>query len=125
MYKHLIPIAAISLGLAALSGCSDKQGVSFAEDVHPILKKECLECHARGEQGHTESGLSMETYAELMAGTRYGPVIEPGSAVSSTLVRLIDHKADKAINMPHDKSKIPADEIETIKQWINEGAHNN
>lgn len=125
MYKLLFPIAAITFSLAAVTGCSDQKGVSFAKDVHPILKQECLECHAKGQKGHTESGLSMETYAELMAGTRYGPVIEPGSAVSSTLVRLIDHRADASINMPHDKSKIPAEEIVVIKQWINEGAHNN
>ena len=125
MYKYVLSIAAIALSMTTMTACTDKQGVSFAKDVHPVLKKECLECHAKGEKGHTESGLSMETYAELMAGTRYGPVIEPGSAVSSTLVRLIDHKADASINMPHDKSKIPADEIKVIKQWINEGARNN
>jgi uncharacterized membrane protein len=125
MYKPLITIAAVTLGMASLSACSEKQGVSFSQDVHPILKTECLECHAKGKEGHQKSGLSMETYAELMAGTTYGPVIEPGSAVSSTLVRLIDHKADKSINMPHQKSKIPPDEIKIIKQWIDEGASNN
>lgn len=125
MHKSLLSLAALGLGAIALSACSDNKGVSFSQDVHPILKQECLECHARGEEGHTKSGLSMETYAELMAGTKYGPVIEPGSAVSSTLMRLIEHKADESINMPHQKAQIPQDEIQVIKQWINEGAHNN
>ena len=125
MYKQLITIAAITIGMATMSACSEQKGVSFAKDVHPILQKECMECHAKGKEGQVKSGLSMDSYAELMAGTNYGPVIEPGSAVSSTLVRLIDHKADETINMPHNKAKISQDEIKTIKQWIDEGAKNN
>lgn len=124
MYRHIVSIALSVVAIAFVAGCS-KPGVSFSADVHPVLTKHCLECHAQGKQGEEKSGLNMETYAHLMAGTRFGPVIVPGSSVSSTLVRLIDQKADKTINMPHEKGKIPENEIALIKAWIDEGAKNN
>lgn len=124
MLRKIESVTLSMLVVALVSGCS-KEGVSYSADIQPILSKHCLECHADGKQGQEKSGLSMETYATLMSGTRYGPVIVPGSSVSSTLVRLIDQKADKSINMPHDKSKIPENEIALIKTWIDEGANNN
>ena len=123
MFRHIESISLSLLMILLASGCS--KGVSYSADIQPILSKHCLECHKKGEQGHEKSGLSMDSYAELMSGTRYGPVIVPGNSISSTLVRLIDHKADKAINMPHDKSKIPGNEIALVKAWIDEGAKNN
>ena len=123
MFRHIESISLSLLMVLVASGCS--KSVSFSADIQPILAKNCLECHKKGEQGHEKSGLSMDTYAELMSGTRYGPVIVPGNSISSTLYRLIDHKANKAINMPHDKSKIPENEIALIKAWIDDGAKNN
>ena len=123
MFRHIESISLSLLMILLASGCS--KSVSFSADIQPILSKHSLECHKKGEQGHEKSGLSMDTYAELMSGTRYGPVIVPGNSISSTLFRLIDHKANKAINMPHDKSKIPDNEIALIKAWIDEGAKNN
>lgn len=123
MFRHIESIFLAFFMIFLAAGCS--KSVSFSADVQPILSRHCLECHKKGEKGHEQSGLSMDTYAELMSGTRYGPVIVPGDSISSTLVRLIDHKANKVINMPHDKSKIPDNEIELIKAWIDEGAKNN
>ncbi len=124
MYKHILWVSALVLGAGSLISCGERQ-VSFTKDVHPILSEHCLECHTKGKEGHKESGLTMETYAELMTGTKHGPVIEPGSSISSTLMRLIEHKADESINMPHDKNQIPADQIAVIKKWIDQGAKNN
>lgn len=124
MFRHIDSLFLSLFVVLLAAGCSNK-GVSFSADIQPILSKHCLECHKKGEQGHEKSGLSMDTYAELMSGTRYGPVIVPGNSISSTLIRLVDHKADKAINMPHDKSKIPDNEIALLKAWIDEGAKNN
>ena len=39
-----------------------------------------------------------------MKGTKLGSVIVPGSSISSTLVILIEHKADPSINMPRPRS---------------------
>ena len=123
MTRHVATFILLPFIMVLGSSCSKE--VSFAQDVQPILKNHCAECHVKGEKGHEKSGLSMESYADLMKGTKFGPVIVAGDSLSSTLSRLIGHKADKSINMPHDKNRIPLDKIELIDSWIEQGAKNN
>ena len=123
MFRHRLSAVLFLFILAGSSACTKK--VSFVSDVKPILNDHCMECHVKGKKGYNKSGLSMETYADLMRGTKLGPVIEPGNSISSTLMRLIDHKADPSINMPHDKTKIEEGHVELIKLWIDQGAKNN
>jgi len=121
-------VSLILLSLYALSGCDkspEQQKISFAAQVKPILAANCLSCHNQQGDGYKKSGLSMETYADLMKGTRFGPVIIPGNAVASNLVILIDGKAPD-IKMPHGSLLIlPKSERDLIKLWINQGAMNN
>ena len=74
-----------------LNACSDSKPpqISFSGNIHPILNKHCMECHQSGGPGFEASGLNMQSYDTLMKGTKFGPVIKPGDAISSTLVRLI------------------------------------
>jgi len=123
MFRHIATLTVLPFMMVLSSGCSKE--VSFAKDIHPVLEQHCLECHIKGQKGYQESGLSMETYADLMKGTKFGPVITKGDSISSTLSRLIGHKADKAINMPHDKQMIPNKQIALINTWIDQGAKNN
>lgn len=112
--------------VANLGGCAKQaQEVSFSQQVQPIIQARCIECHATGGQGFQASGLSMETYDTLMKGTKFGPVIKPGDAVFSTLMRLIEGKADPSIRMPHGKEPLTDEQIKIIKEWINQGAKNN
>jgi hypothetical protein len=125
--KHL----AVSLIIAAgLSACEEVeqleiQKVSYAEDVEPILQKHCVECHVPGQQGAVASGLLMDSYASVMKGGQFGPVIDPGSPISSSLYILVSGKADLTISMPHGKEPLGADEVETIRAWIENGAVEN
>lgn len=116
-----IPVLAASLVLG--SGCARE--ASFKQDVYPILSENCLSCHKTGGEGLAKSGLSMESYEALMKGTKLGPIVVPGSAISSTLVLLIERQAHPSINMPKDKPPIAAGQIKTIRQWIDQGAKNN
>ncbi len=110
-------------------GCARQ--VSFKSDVDPILKARCLSCHSPGGEGYAASGFSVESYQSLMKGTRYGPVIVPGSSIGSTLARLIEHKADASIAMPKSQHPgmaseyLPQEQIDTIKKWIDQGAKDN
>lgn len=123
MFRHILSAALLLLMLAWSSACTQK--VSYQSDIKPILKDHCLECHTMGKKGYIKSGLSMEDYAGLMKGTKLGPVIVPGSSVSSTLMRLVDQKADPSINMPHNQTRMEDSHIELIKLWIDQGALNN
>ena len=123
MYRPITTFTVLPIIIVLTSSCSKE--LSFANDIYPILNEHCVECHVKGKEGYKKSGLSMESYANLMKGTKFGPVIVKGDSISSTLSRLIAHKADKEINMPHNKKIIPADKIVLINTWIDQGAKNN
>ena len=111
-----------------LSGCggSDKNPVSFSKDVQPILAENCVSCHNSEGEGFKKSGLNLESYEMLMKGTKFGPVVIPGEPLSSSLVLLIDGKADPAITMPHGSLQlIPKNKRDVIKTWIAQGAKDN
>jgi hypothetical protein len=125
--KNIAAIAAIALP-AALVGCSNAESakpVSFQNDVKPILDANCLECHTDGGAGTEASGFLMTSYDELMRGTKYGPVVDPGSSISSTLVLLVEGKADPSLRMPHGRDPLPPEQIAVIKDWVDQGAKDN
>ena len=124
MRVRLIIASLLPLVLAA--GCAQEKKVSYQNDVYPILKKSCLECHSSNGEGYKKSGLSMESYENLMKGTKYGPVVLPGDALTSVLVMLVEGRTDPALRMPHGDAATPtADEILTIRRWVEQGAKNN
>jgi uncharacterized membrane protein len=123
-----------SVTAIALVGCEGKQPeqeavvetVSYNADVRPILEAKCLSCHVEGGEGYEKTGLDMQSYDALMSGTRFGPVINPGDALSSTLVILVEGRGDPSIKMPHGaKDGLTDQEIAVIRTWIDQGAKNN
>lgn len=109
-----------------LFGCGTDRQVSFSKDVQPIIQANCAECHTGDGTGIQKSGLDMSDYDGLMKGTKFGPVLEPGKSINSTLVLLIEGKADPSINMPHGGMEpLTAADIDTIRVWVDQGAKNN
>ncbi len=132
MRFNVLAIAFSIVAAVAVTGCSKE--VSYSKDVKPVINANCLECHDGKGEGSEESGLILVTYDDLMQGTKFGQVVVPGDSESSTLYRLIGHKADPKIQMPpHHKETLASKrmtpltdkQIETIKEWIDEGAKNN
>lgn len=115
-----------------LAGC--ERQISFANDVQPIFLEYCAECHTQAGEGVTASGFSVRDYDSVIRGTKYGPVVVPGSSISSTLYLTIAQKTAPEIHMPphHDQSlsvgrgpALSEDKIEIIRAWIDQGANNN
>jgi hypothetical protein len=115
-------------------GASCSLPVSFSKDINPILVANCLACHDGSGEGSSASGFSVQTYGSIMQGTKYGPVVIPGSSESSSLYRMVAHKVDPKIQMPphHDEGLAKGREdaltprqIEFIQKWIDQGAKNN
>ena len=132
MSIRALPLAVMLLIAASLAACDKEQGeaqplrkVSYKDDVAPILQRHCAECHTAGQQGAEATGLLVDSYESLMKGSEYGPVIDPGSARTSSLYILISGKENLTINMPHGKSPLSAEDIETIRVWIDNGAPDN
>ena len=126
MSKHAVLLTLSALTLVALqTGCGDKSNsLTYQADVKPILDANCVSCHTAGNPGYEKSGLRLDSYDALMKGTQYGPVIVPGSSVSSTLYRLVSGQADPSIRMPHGKAALSDDDVSTIAAWIDQGAKN-
>jgi hypothetical protein len=118
----LITISSASL-LALLAGCGDKP-LTYQADIKPIIDANCMACHVPGGEGYEKSGLLMDSYEAVMKGTQYGPVVIPGSSVSSTLYRLVSGQADPSIRMPHGQGALPEKDVAAIATWIDQGANN-
>ena len=115
-------------GLSALVlvGCGTGPAeVSFKSEIKPIIDKHCSECHTRDGEGAKASGFVTESYASILKGTKYGPVVVAGLPLSSTLYRLVAGKVDPSIRMPHSKEPLTAQDISKIENWIEQGAKDN
>jgi len=99
--------------------------VSFKEDVLPIFQVHCAACHVPGGEGAKASGLILTNYADVMKGSKYGPMIVPGDAENSNLMWLLDWRASPQLRMPHGKQQLPIGERDTIRTWIRQGAKDN
>ena len=117
----------VALAASMVVACAVQRRVSFARDVYPILEENCLRCHRPPDgEGYKKVGLNMETWETLRQGTVYGPVIVPGDSSRSILNMLVEGRADRSLRMPHkQKEPLPADEIETLRLWVEQGAKNN
>jgi hypothetical protein len=125
--KSGITLTAILGTVTVLSAaCTHEETVSFSAQVKPILDANCERCHQPGAEGHEASGFSVVSYEDIMAGSSAGPMVLPGDSLGSNMLVLMEGRADASISMPHDGgTRIPAADIETIRNWIDQGARNN
>ncbi len=99
--------------------------MSFSEDVVPIFKGRCESCHQAGGEGAAKSGLDLTSYAGVMKGTKFGPMVIPGDPESSNLMLLLDWRASPELRMPHGKKQLSSCDRNAIRSWIREGAKDN
>lgn len=116
-----------------VTACGQGQ-VSFSDDVQPIFERYCISCHSGSGEGVERSEYLMTDYENVMTGTKFGQVVVPGSRMSSALYLVIAGKTAPEIRMPphNDESfaagrgvMLSAEAIETVGQWIDQGARNN
>lgn len=118
MVLGMLPLLAV--------GCAREEAVSFSTQVKPILDANCHSCHSEGGEGLAASGFSVETYEDVMKGTRFGPMVIPGDPLGSNMLVLMEGRADPSISMPHGARKpLAKSDIETVRAWIEQGARNN
>ncbi len=89
----------------------------FTNHVRPILQAQCLACHGGKFK---QAGLSLATREALLKGSDNGPVLVPGKADASLLVKKIRHEHEPG--MPFKKEKLPDNVIAQIVDWVNAGA---
>lgn len=87
----------------------------FEMHVRPTLISRCLRCHGESKQ---ESGLSLSTREDLLAGGDSGPAIVPGKPDDSPLLAALRYEA---LEMPPD-GQLETSQIAGIERWIAAGA---
>jgi hypothetical protein len=107
------------LVVAAAVAARAAQGVDFAHEVVPILRKHCGECHTGDAR---QGGFSLNTREDLVAGGDSGtPGLIPGASATSELVARITSD-DPDYRMPSDGEPLPPEAVAVLKAWIDEGA---
>lgn len=102
---------------AAFAEPADTEKAEFFEKkVRPVLANFCVGCHGPEKQ---KAGLRLDSRDALLTGGDNGPVIVPGKAQSSLLIKAIHY--DNSPRMP-PKGKLSAEAIEDLVRWIDQGA---
>ena len=86
------------------------------DQVQPILRKHCLNCH---NESQARGGLSLSGLDKIEAGSTSGDVVVPGAPEESLLYLVTAHLENP--KMPPNKPKIPARELAIIEKWITTG----
>ena len=91
--------------------------LSYSKDVYPIFEASCVKCHGVEK---VSRGLDLTSYEKTMTGSVKGPVVLPGDAENSLLVKLtVEGK------MPKQGAKLTPEQVEIVRNWVNQGAPNN
>ena len=105
----------------SLSTAADpKQKLTFDEHALPILRAKCVACHNPDKK---KNDLDLTTYSKLMQGGASGVAVKPGEPDDSLLFKLVVHKAEPF--MPPDSPVIAAEMVDTLRNWIAQGALEN
>lgn len=104
---------------SAYAGGSPK-GVEFFESkIRPVLSKHCYECHS-AQSKKLKASLYLDSKDGMLKGGDSGPVLVPGKAKESLLIKALEH--DGPTKMPSQSTKLPKEIIADFVKWIDMGA---
>lgn len=151
--RRTLLLAAAALGAALGSACSDTDleplptvgsatddpvvmQPSLAHDIQPIFSARCAipGCHVTATEANLGLVLkdAQTSYANLVnvpSGEVIGdpPVlrVRPGDSSGSWLIYLLEAGTEEPLRMPKAGEPLSANTIQTIRNWIDQGAQNN
>lgn len=98
------------------------QDVNFARDVRPILSDKCFHCHGPDEATR-EADLRLDQEESVMADREGALVVKPGDLTKSGLIhRILSSDESEIMPPPETKKPLTEEEIETLQQWVAQGA---
>jgi hypothetical protein len=96
--------------------------VTFNRDIRPILSANCFFCHGPDPK-HREADLRLDVREAALADHDGRRAIVPGKPEESELLaRITSHDADLQMPPPDSNKKLTALQIETLREWIADGA---
>jgi ankyrin repeat protein len=117
IYTSVLSCASLAPAWAAQAARGAEQKIDFEADVAPILSERCLSCHNASFQ---TANLRLDQKELALRGGDSGPVIVPGSAEQSLLIRRISG-SELGLRMP-PTGKLPDKEIAVLRTWVDQGA---
>ncbi|MEN1677967.1 MAG: DUF1553 domain-containing protein [Planctomycetota bacterium] len=106
----------VAIGVAATG--SANAPIDFVRDIRPILSDKCFACHGPAEDSRA-AGLRLDVREEAIGFT----AIVPGSPeASSMLKRVLSDDDDLRMPPPESHKTLDAEEINLLRNWIEEGA---
>lgn len=110
-------LAGLLVVLLCLGPTASADEIEFNRDVRPILADNCFECH--GPDAESRRGeLRLDVLDDAL-----GTVIEPGKPDLSGLIeRLLSRDKELVMPPPESKRQPTPQQIDTLRQWIAQGA---
>jgi hypothetical protein len=122
MSKAVGVVAAWLVIVSATAARGEPAGgpVEYTRDVKPILSRRCVACHGPLTR---KSGLRLDAARRLLAGGSSGEVVMPGRAGESELIeRVASTEPDTRMPPPGEGEALSAEEVATLRSWIDAGA---
>src|ERR1051326_8128150 len=108
----------IESGAAGMPQGHRENPVDFTRDVKPILEASCFGCHSGAAP---KSQLRLDSRAGAIRGGLGGPVIVAGNSEASRLVHRVEGRGNEK-RMPLGGAPLRAEQIATLRKWIDGGA---
>ena len=108
------------LGVLMIARAAAAGADPYLAVIQPLVRERCVSCHGALQQ---KAGLRLDTVAAMLRGGDAGPVVVPGNAPASLLLRRVTTE-DVADRMPPQHEGLPLDatQAESIQRWITAGA---
>src|SRR5262245_18749750 len=130
------PLSALSLAvLAALLPCpargdgpkgkpSTPGAIDFSRQIRPILSDNCFRCHGPDEK-ERKAKLRLDIKERALKELRGGGfAVVPGKSSESELIaRVTAQDASERMPPPRTNKRLTPQQIELLKQWIDQGAN--
>jgi hypothetical protein len=99
-----------------------EEPLDFNRDVRPILSQNCFFCHGQ-DDARREAGLRLDTSTGASADLGGRVAVAPGNPEASELIaRIFSDDGDVVMPPPSSHKELTADQKETLRRWIAEGA---
>jgi hypothetical protein len=100
---------------ALVLGTETSPRITFEEDIRPVFKAYCFDCHGASEK--PKGGLDLRLKKFAQKGGKSGSSLKENAPEQSHLFQRM-----KSGEMPPSEKKVPAEKIALIERWIKTGA---
>ena len=118
-YKYVIGFITVLAAFYAFSTQFPPKKIDFNTQIKPLLNSKCITCHGGVKR---QGGFSLLFRQDALAVNKSGkPAIIPNDPDGSEMIKRLSH-FDLEERMPYKQPPLSKNEINTLRQWIKEGA---